>query len=1141
MPSTTSPPRRRQRADIESDEEAENLRASQRSTPSTSSGKRARTDDYQSDEESVAPAVRSANGFRNDDDNLSDDEESGEGNSNTFQPGALIRVKLTNFVTYESAEFFPGPNLNMVIGPNGTGKSSLVCAICLGLGWGPQHLGRASQIGEFVKHGLSEAYIEIELQKKEEEPFNHVVRVRIIRDGNSREWFLDGKKTSLKAIQALTVSYSIQVDNLCQFLPQDKVSEFAGLSPVELLLQTQRAAAPEEMLQMHEALKKYRKDQKVLDRQNISDKEELETLETRQQSLHAEVVKLQERQEVLLRVKILEHTRPFVEYQLALAEHRVFKENKRLAQKRYEELKTTVEPTMQSIEQKKEYASRIDLAIKDRKAALTEAEQAADKKTRDIGGLDEEITKNEQEVNAVYKQKEGKKRELDRIKRKILELKAGLNGEPVVFDGREWNERIREKEHELRDVKAEVASTLSSHDELKDRARVLRNRKDEAQRDLAAFDTQEGQQMNNLEKKSAQTAKAWKWVQEHLEEFEKEVYAPPMISCAIKDPRYAAAVESMLQRNDFLAITAQTTNDAKILSDQLHGTEKFTDVTIRTANDDLASLRQRAPLSPQEMRNIGMEGWAIDFIDGPEVVLCMLCNSQKLHLAAVTLNDITEPQYNLIVTGDKLIKWTTATQSYKVSKRQEYGPSAVSTITRALYPASYWVDQPIDTSARGEIEVKMKTAHEEMAALKTQNETFKSELVDLRTKEKDLEEKIRALKSEKEGLQRAYGAWKALPEKIRVEEDSLQARQNASAELTKQIKKLQNQHDLAVVRKSKYALEYKTLVEKIRDCHDELLEAQIRLIEARSDVEALTARNEDIVRQLEEEEARKKHAEQESKRVQDIAKRALAICKDILADEENAPYEQEFTHPPADMTLESLDIEIAAEQSKLEYMQLNNPNALRQYESRQVEVDKLKEKVTATETKLEKLEQHINKIRGKWEPQLDALIAEISDAFSFNFEQIGCAGSVSVHKDDDFDLWAIQIKVKFRKNEDLQILDAHRQSGGERSVSTIFFLLSLQRLARAPFRVVDEINQGMDPRNERMVHERMVEIACNEHTSQYFLITPKLLTGLRYDKRMKVLCIASGEYMPDKYQKLDVSKIIDIRKTIMTRAIMARA
>ena len=57
------------------------------------------------------------------------------------QPGSIVRVKLTNFVTYTAVEFCPGPSLNMVIGPNGTGKSTLVCAICLGLGWGPQVSG----------------------------------------------------------------------------------------------------------------------------------------------------------------------------------------------------------------------------------------------------------------------------------------------------------------------------------------------------------------------------------------------------------------------------------------------------------------------------------------------------------------------------------------------------------------------------------------------------------------------------------------------------------------------------------------------------------------------------------------------------------------------------------------------------------------------------------------------------------------------------------------------------------------------------------------------------------------------------------------------------------------------------------------
>jgi chromosome segregation ATPase len=90
--------------------------------------------------------------------------------------------------------------------------------------------------------------------------------------------------------------------------------------------------------------------------------------------------------------------------------------------------------------------------------------------------------------------------------------------------------------------------------------------------------------------------------------------------------------------------------------------------------------------------------------------------------------------------------------------------------------------------------------------------------------------------------------------------------------------------------------------------------------------------------------------------------------------------------------------------------------------------------------------------------------------------------------------------------------------------------MALQAMAQAPFRVVDEINQGMDPRNERMVHSRMVEIACNEHTSQYFLITPKLLPNLVYHERMRILNIASGEYMPDNGGQLNFRRCLKIQK-----------
>ena len=42
-------------------------------------------------------------------------------------------------------------------------KSSIVCAICLGLAGHPRVIGRAGNIGDYIKTGSDKAVIEIEL------------------------------------------------------------------------------------------------------------------------------------------------------------------------------------------------------------------------------------------------------------------------------------------------------------------------------------------------------------------------------------------------------------------------------------------------------------------------------------------------------------------------------------------------------------------------------------------------------------------------------------------------------------------------------------------------------------------------------------------------------------------------------------------------------------------------------------------------------------------------------------------------------------------------------------------------------------------------------------------------------------------
>lgn len=74
----------------------------------------------------------------------------------------------------------------------------------------------------------------------------------------------------------------------------------------------------------------------------------------------------------------------------------------------------------------------------------------------------------------------------------------------------------------------------------------------------------------------------------------------------------------------------------------------------------------------------------------------------------------------------------------------------------------------------------------------------------------------------------------------------------------------------------------------------------------------------------------------------------------------------------------------------------------------------------------------------------------------------------------------------------MQELNRYTQSGGERAVATAIYLLSLQKLTTVPFRCVDEINQGMDPINERRVFELLTKVTNKQNVAQYFLLTPKV-------------------------------------------------
>lgn len=727
MPRLTS--RRRRRSDTGDAEDSGDVWNGFGSQASDSSKRRRLDSESDSDGDTglSAPSAGLVNGVSNGD--IMQD----------FQPGAIVRVSVQNFVTYEKAEFFPGPHLNMVIGPNGTGKSSLVCAICLGLGYSPKHLGRAGSVKEFVKHGKDIATIEIELQKKPRDRSNYVIKVQIRREQNSQKWWLNGKETSHKKIQELMKSLKIQVDNLCQFLPQDRVVEFAACTPVDLLHETLRAAAPEEMLLWQSQLQEMHKEKKGLADAVHSDVDALRILENRQQGLQADVDRIREREEIQEKVENLQSALVFAKYSEARENHSNARDRKKEAERTLQRLESESGPSLEAVNMKQEYAQQVRAVVPAKERALKDAENAAQSAARDIHGAAELVKEMNNRLEAERKGFESKKKDLAASRSKITAFQADLKNRPTDFNAADWNQKIRAEEHNLREMEAEQRQVSADRDATKERVRPMNVDIRKIKTDIDAFDTQQGQQMALMRRQFPEASNGWEWIKEHQNEFEKEVFGPPMISCSMKDERYADQVQALLQMDDLLCFTAQTKNDYKKLTNQLYRVMSLS-VVVRTCSNPLSAFK--APVDRAQMAELGLDGFAIDYLDGPEPVLAMLCSEKRLHMSGVSLNDHNEQAYDRLINNGKINQWAAGRQSFTIRRRREYGPQAMTTVTKNIQKGRFWTSQPVDMQEKREMERRLTELQGEKGALKEEHDRLQQKLDTIEEQKKEISEKI---------------------------------------------------------------------------------------------------------------------------------------------------------------------------------------------------------------------------------------------------------------------------------------------------------------------------------------------------------------------------------------------------------------
>lgn len=293
-----------------------------------------------------------------------------------------------------------------------------------------------------MKHGAREATIEIELCGPPKIGHNPVIQRLIKRDGNKSSFTLNGAPASKNDVLKLAQSFAIQVDNLCQFLPQDKVAEFAALTPIELLHSTQRAAAGPEMTQWHDALKRLRAEQKKLEMDNSGDKELLENMENRQEMQRADVERMRQRAVIKRKIEILERCRPIVEYKEHHNAVEALKVTKAVAEREYHRIQAENEPILRAVNAKEAYIARLNVVKDDRKDSVDEASRVATQRGQKIDEFENRMKDLKGRIEAEKKSGQRHKSEAASAQQAIHRLRRQQEEEAVEFDPEFYNETL---------------------------------------------------------------------------------------------------------------------------------------------------------------------------------------------------------------------------------------------------------------------------------------------------------------------------------------------------------------------------------------------------------------------------------------------------------------------------------------------------------------------------------------------------------------------------------------------------------------------------------------------------------------------------------------------------------------------------
>lgn len=1021
---------------------------------------------------------------------------------NNYRNGNILSLTVTNFQTFKKQRFTFGPALNLIAAPNGSGKSSIANSIAFLFNGTPKTIGKSKVITEFIRFGSDEAEIEGEIFYN-----NKIYNLKRIITQNGNNYFIDSRLVNKTEYYKLLDEICIDVNNLCTFLPQERVSEFSRMSPSELLQEFLKTTDVDMTI-----LKRNYDDLTQINMRLESMEKKKEIAEHNYNILKDTLDAYNERINNEEKLKKLYFLKYHTEYKKFKDEYQRYKQDILIIQERKIEIEAkeqNIKKEIKIIEEKDEFKSYNSSCriLDDQNQKISEIGNTIKQNNFEIDALKSNIRNRYKKIEEKRADLDAKKNELVECKEKLkkskidkdMEIKNYISKINTLYDNPEFSEYLGTKKLDIplnitrtEQVEQLIPSTRIIEDKIKGlehNISQMRIDSEKIQKEIEGYEKQKlnfseigNQRLEMLKNYHLDTYKGVMWLRNN-KIFKEEVLEPCYLHINI-DKDYSEYVETFLSFQALSTFIVRNDDDFRklttILKDELN-----LGINVSTMS---VSSHQR--INNEGLKRFHLDGVVSDFIECRQEYKDYLNAHGWFQCIPISRHEIYSIKNGVKVAASEEdifreipnVKRTAINGRYSEMKTSRYGNDFVIFTNNISAKETFYFPK-VDVEF---INAQLKTLNDQRGQNKPKMDKILEERIDLQNKRNYLRTEFDISKISK--MIYFY---------------------NTNLNNISHLETLISQFDIST--SEKLILEEKDRIAgfEARGCQlfsrlEELLDFDNIPFFDIEKFKGLTLDLENLNKNLiindfqkEEDLNKLKHMEKlkadNKEKLEDLKAKLRGSSEYKIEDLKGLPE-----------AIYEIEAEINVLRTKLEITSTNN-TFLTNFKEKERMVEGLLDNLDAINSKKLQIEKRYEDEKERVSAQIHTFLSPVNDIFRNLFRKLNFEGQIVL--DTTGKDWELRILVKFREMEDLQNLTAFRQSGGEKSLTTVMFLLALQQCQPAPFRLVDEVNQGMDSINERKVFEILKEMG---ETSQFFIITPKLIDDIVFSKNSNAIIVYGG-------------------------------